>query len=260
MIKKIGAAVFCFAAVIALSGCSHITVLRTQELKEIQDRVDTLHSKNINLHTKLHEKQEKLDEQMKTTSEMLRIMRAEQQMHFTNLDRKISAVENNIFENQSQLSNLKQSTAEVSRRLEQQIANAEEAANLRKLQLEKLFEIAMGDFNAGRYDLAIGGFRDLATQFPESAEAPEAEYWIAESYFAKRDFETAEKAYFEFVKKHADGPRYCVALYKLGLTYGHQNKMRSREMVWRNLLNRCADSPEAQAVQAQLESEAAAGQ
>jgi len=255
MIKKIGAIAFCFIAAVVLSGCSHITVLRTQELKEVQDRVDTLHSKLTTLQYKLIEEQAKLYDQQKTNSEMLRIMRADQQMRFNDIDRKVSAIENNIFESHSQLSNLKQSTAEVSRRLEQKLANDEEAANLRKLQLEKLFEIAMGDFNAGRYDLAIGGFRDLATQFPESAEAPDAEYWIAESYYAKRDYESAEKAYFEFVKKYNDGPRYCVSLYKLGLAYGHQDKMRSREMVWRNLLNRCADSPEAQAVTQQLESE-----
>jgi len=261
MIKRISAIVFCCAAAVVFSGCSHITVLRTQELREVQrevqEKVDTLHAKIVVLQHRLIEEQVKLQDQQKTNSEMLRLMRADQQMRFNDIDRKVSAIENNIFESHSQLSNLKQSTAEVSRRLEQKLANDEEAAHIRKLQLEKLFEIAMGDFNAGRYDLAIGGFRDLAAQFPESAEAPEAEYWIAESYYAKRDYEAAEKAYFNFVKKHTDGARYCVSLYKLGLAYGNQEKMRSREMVWRNLLNRCADSPEAQAVKAQLESESA---
>ncbi|MDR2728332.1 MAG: outer membrane protein assembly factor BamD [Chitinispirillales bacterium] len=255
MIKKIGAIAICCAAAVVLSGCSHITVLRTQELKEVQDRVDTLHSKLSVLQTKLLEEQIKLQEEQKTNSEMLRLMRADQQMRFNDIDRKVSAIENNIFESHSQLSTLKQTTTEVSRRLEQKLANDEEAAHIRKLQLEKLFEIAMGDFNAGRYDLAISGFRDLAAQFPESAEAPDAEYWIAESYYAKKDYESAEKAYFDFVKKYTDGPRYCVSLYKLGLAYGHQEKMKSRDMVWRNLLNRCADSPEAQAVKTQLKSE-----
>jgi len=256
MIKRVGVILaFCLIASVGFSGCSYITVLRTQELVEIQNRVDTLYSKLASSQYKLLEEQMKLQDEQKNQTDMLRLMRADQQMRFNDIDRKVSAVENNITESHSQLSTLRQSTAEVNRRLEQKLANDEEAANLRKLQLEKLLEIAMGDFNAGRYDLAIGGFRDLATQFPESAEAPEAEYWIAESYYAKKDYESAEKAYFEFIKKHTDGPRYCVSLYKLGLAYGHQEKMRSREMIWRNLLNRCADSPEAKAAQAQLERE-----
>jgi len=255
MVKRISVIVFCFAAVAALSGCSHITVLRTKELVEVQDRVDTLYSKLATLQNKLLEEQVKLQEEQKTHSEMMRLVRADILMRFTDIDRRISGIETNIFESHSQLSTLRQTTTEVSRRLEQKLANDEEAANLRKLQLEKLFEIAMGDFNAGRYDLAISGFRDLATQFPESAEAPEAEYWVAESFYAKKDYEAAEKAFFDFVKKYTDGPRYCVALYKLGLAYGHQDKLRSREMIWRNFMNRCPDSPEVQAAKAQLESE-----
>ncbi|MDR0305524.1 MAG: outer membrane protein assembly factor BamD [Chitinispirillales bacterium] len=243
----------CCIAAIVFSGCSKITILRVQELKEVQSRVDTLHSELAALQAKLLEEQVKFREEQKTNIEMLRLLRADQQMRFNDIDRKVSAIENNIFETGSQLSTLKQTTTEVSRRLEQKLANDEEAANIRKLQLEKLFEIAMGDFNAGRYDLAIGGFRDLAAQFPETAEAPEAEYWIAESYYAKKDYENAERAYFEFIKKYPDGSRYCVSLYKLGLAYGHQEKTRSRDMVWRNLLGRCANSQEAQAVKTLME-------
>jgi len=192
VIRKICVIACCLTAIV-LSGCSRITMLRVQELKEIQERVDTLYVRLATTQAQLLEEQTKFREEQKTNSEMLRLIRADQQMRFNEINRTVSAIQNNLSENQSQLSTLKQTTTEVSRRLEQRLANDEEAANIRRLQLEKLFEIAMGDFNAGRYDLAISGFRDLAVQFPEAAEAQEAEYWIAESFYAKRDFENAEK-------------------------------------------------------------------
>jgi tol-pal system protein YbgF len=172
-------------------------------------------------------------------------------MRFDAIDRKVSAIENNVSESHSKLSRLDRQTAEVGRKLEERIAQEDEASTARKLQLEKLFEIAISDFNAGRYDQAIGGFRDFIKQFPEAPQAVDAEYWIAESYYAKKEFATAEKEYFEFVKKNGSHSKYCVSLYKLGSAYEYQGKTKSRDMVWNNLLERCPNTPEAQAVKAQ---------
>jgi tol-pal system protein YbgF len=106
----------------------------------------------------------------------------------------------------------------------------------------------MSDFNAGRYDLAVSGFRDFAKQFPEAPQTIDAEYWIAEAYYAKKEYDTAEKEYMDFVKKYPDGGKYCVAVYKLGLVYENQDKTKRRDFAWKNLLDRCPDSPEAQVV------------
>ena len=244
---------FCCAAAVVFSGCSKITY-RTHSLilDELNERIDSL---NIELAERQNQmmaglmaEQKKLMEEQQTNIEMLRLLRADQQMRFSEIDRKVSAIENNVFESQSRLSKLDRQTAEVGRQLSQKLANDEESANQRKLQLEKLFEIAMSDFNAGRYELAVSGFRDFVKQFPEAPQTIDAEYWIAEAYYAKKEYDTAEKEYFEFVKKHPDGSKYCVSLYKLGLTYEHQDKTKSRDMVWKNLLERCPSSPEAQVV------------
>ena len=248
MAKFFKALALCCAAAVVFSGCSKITVLRVKELQAVQDRVDSLHSELVEHQIRLLAEQRRLMEEQQTNIEMLRLLRADQQMRFSEINRKVSAIENNVFESQSRLSRLDRQTAEVGRKLEQKLANDEESANQRRLQLEKLFEIAMGDFNAGRHDLAVSGFRDFVKQFPDAPQTIDAEYWIAEAYYAKKEYETAEKEYFEFVKKHPDGAKYCVSLYKLGLAYEYQEKMKSRDMVWRNLLERGGNSPEAQAV------------
>jgi TolA-binding protein len=201
---------------------------------------------------KLLAEQNKLLEEQKTIAEILRLLRADQVVRFNQIDRKVSAIESNLLESHSRISRLDQQTAEVHRRLERRLALEDEAANQLQLQIEKLFEIAMGDFNAGRYDIAIGGFQDLITQFSDSPFAVDAEYWIAESHFAKRDYAAAEKAYFDFIRNRPDAAKNCASLYKLGLAYERQEKIRSRDMVWGNLLDRCPDAQETQAVREQM--------
>ena len=243
----------CCAAAALFSGCSKITY-KTHRLvlQELNDRIDSLNTelteRQNQMSAELLAEQKKLMEEQQTSTEMLRLLRADQQMRFGEIDRKVSAIENNVSESQSRLSKLDRQTAEVGRQLSQKLANDEEAANQRKLQLEKLFEIAMSDFNAGRYDLAVSGFRDFAKQFPEAPQTIDAEYWIAEAYYAKKEYDTAEKEYMDFVKKYPDGGKYCVAVYKLGLVYENQDKTKRRDLVWKNLLDRCPDSPEAQVV------------
>jgi tol-pal system protein YbgF len=216
---------------------------------------DTLSADLAAAQTKLIEEQNKLlaemramFEEQKTASEMLRLMRADLLVRFNEIDRKASAIARGTEENSSRLSQMDRKTSEISRRQEQMASAAEDAVNQRKVQMEQLFGIAMSDFNAGRYDLAVSGFTDFVKQFPEAPQTPDAEYWIADAHFAKKEFGVAEKEYMQLIKKYPDGAKSCAVFYKLGLVYEQQEKKKSMEMVWNNLLQRCPDSEEAQSV------------
>jgi len=216
---------------------------------------DTLRNDLIAAQAKIIEEQNQLLaaqsamlEEQKTASEMLRLMRADLTLRFNDIDRKVTAIERNLSESQSRISRLDEKTSGLTRRIEQKLASEEDAANQRKVQMEMLFGVAMGDFNAGRYDVAVSGFTDFVKQFPDAPQAPDAEYWIAESRFAKKEYEAAEKEYMQIIKKYPEGSRSCAVFYKLGLVYEQLGKNKSMDMVWNNLLQRCPDSEEAQAV------------
>ncbi len=220
------------------SGCSNLTILRTRELQAVRERADSLYAEITALQMKLLEEQ-------KANSELLRLLRADQQLRFEEIERKVSQIENNLNENQSRLSSIDEKTTEINNRFQKKLEEETEPAVRRKLQSEWLFEVAMEDFNAGRYDLALNGFRQIVGSYPDAPLSPEAEYWVGECHYAKKEYQSAEKVYMEIIRKYPQGTRFCVTLYKLGLIYDHQKKLKSRDLVWKNLLEQCAASEEA---------------
>jgi tol-pal system protein YbgF len=223
-----------------LQGCAHITMLRTEELRQVQAHVDSLNAEIARAHVAIVKNQ-------KRESELLRMIRADMQVRFGELDRRIAALEGGISESQARLSKIDEKTQEIRDRWAEQARIDSAESNARTAEIEKLFQIAYGDFTAGRYDLALGGFEDLITRFPESSAAEEAAYWGAECYYVQKDYAKAELRYLAYVKDYPQGKKVCAALYKLGLLYEKQKKSKHKGMVWDKLKLQCPDSEEAKA-------------
>ncbi len=74
----------------------------------------------------------------------------------------------------------------------------------------QIFNAAYGDYNQGKYDLAVSGFQNCLQQYPSSLMASKSQYWLGESYLAKGDL---DKALSEFEKvvtmypKNAEVPK-----------------------------------------------------
>jgi tol-pal system protein YbgF len=225
-----------FAIILAgFSGCSSITVLRTKEMKA---QSDTLYMRIDSLNLKILEKQA-------TQEELLRLIRADMQLRFNEIEKKIEDLASGLSENQYRLSRLDEKTADFQKQLQAKLAAESLAVVSKSEETQKLFQIATSDFNAGRFDIAVSGFQDLITRFPESEESKDAQYWIAECLYAKKQFEEAEKGYLLYFKQNQKGSKVCVVLYKLGMTYEKLNKSKSRDLVWKKLRDQCPDSEEA---------------
>ncbi|HJU04348.1 MAG TPA: tetratricopeptide repeat protein, partial [Nitrospiraceae bacterium] len=57
------------------------------------------------------------------------------------------------------------------------------------------FNLAYNDYLNGRYDLAVTGFQRFLRDFPTTSLAPNAHYWIGESYFSLKDYGHAMQAF-----------------------------------------------------------------
>lgn len=68
---------------------------------------------------------------------------------------------------------------------------APSAPQLDPLVESRTYEMAFNQFREANYAGAIAGFRGFLKAYPDSALAPNAQYWVGYSYYALKDFKTA---------------------------------------------------------------------
>ena len=159
-----------------LQSCSSITVLRTREIAAVQDT----------LKIQIASLDKKISDQQQQQNELLRLIRADQQVRFSELEQRFTELGSNLSENQYRLSKIYENTSDVQKQLEAKLAADSTAAKTQKSEIEKLFQIASDDFNAGRFDIARSGFQDIATRFSEALQGQESQFWWGSASMQKK--------------------------------------------------------------------------
>jgi tol-pal system protein YbgF len=77
---------------------------------------------------------------------------------------------------------------------------------------------------AGSYSIAITGFKDFLSNYPQSPLAENAQYWLGEAYYVNHDYDPAAEAFRAALKKWPDGRKAADALLKLGFTQFEQKQ------------------------------------
>lgn len=70
-----------------------------------------------------------------------------------------------------------------------------------------------------RYADAARGFSEFLDQYPNSVYAPNAQYWLAETYYVTRDFETALRFFNELLERFPGSNKQGDALLKIGFSH-----------------------------------------
>ena len=83
------------------------------------------------------------------------------------------------------------------------------------------YEAAFAVLKAGQYDASARQFADFLQQFPEGALAPNALYWLGESYYATQNYELAAAQFRGLLQRYPGDQKAPGALLKLDLSqYG----------------------------------------
>ena len=82
---------------------------------------------------------------------------------------------------------------------------------------QRMFDLAMGDYMGGQWELAIEGFEAYLQGYPQSERADEAVFYIGESHYSDSRFEDAVEAYEQVLLNYPDGDMVPQASYKRGL-------------------------------------------
>jgi tol-pal system protein YbgF len=83
---------------------------------------------------------------------------------------------------------------------------------------DQLYHEAFKHLEAGDYAAAERGFQSFVQRYPKHVLAGNAQYWLGESYYARRDYQKAVTAFAEGYKVYKTSPKGPDNLLKLGIT------------------------------------------
>jgi len=117
---------------------------------------------------------------------------------------------------------------------------------------DQLFAAAYGDYSRGNYDLAISEFRQYVETYPTSEMADNAQYWIGEALFAKRQFNEAIVELDKVSTLFPKGDKVPAARFKKALALNEQGQPDAARAEFQALIKLYPRSNEAALARQQL--------
>jgi tol-pal system protein YbgF len=84
---------------------------------------------------------------------------------------------------------------------------------------EAAYRDAFSLLRSGEYDRAVTAFNDFQASFPNSQYGDNAQYWLAEAHYAKRNFAAAVTEYQKMLVNYPASRKQSHAMLKLGYSY-----------------------------------------
>lgn len=100
------------------------------------------------------------------------------------------------------------------------------------------YDIAFDALKAGRYDQSAELFQAFIDTYPGGAYAPNALYWLGESYYATRNFGLAQEQFQALVGRYPTHDKAPGALLKLGLSQFGDGRVREAEATLQQVMSR----------------------
>jgi len=114
------------------------------------------------------------------------------------------------------------------------------------------YRLAMNDYNSGNFDLALAGFQNYLVQFPETSQASNAQYWVGQCYYAKKDFTKAIDVFVKFIKTYPKSEKVPGAELKIGYSYLSENNNAKAKVWLSKVVKEHPDTDEAEHAKAKL--------
>lgn len=118
----------------------------------------------------------------------------------------------------------------------------------------ELYEASLQQFRRGAYGTARSGLQEFLSRFPNHDLAPDAQYYVAESFAESGEPERALEAYGRVVELFPDSRRAASALYKSGRIELERGNTEDARIFFSRVVQGYPDSPEASLARDRLQS------
>ncbi len=118
---------------------------------------------------------------------------------------------------------------------------------------QELYEFAKKLFDDGEKENARIQFENFINKYPDSDNADNARFWIADSYYSEKWFEKAILEYQQVLEKYPDSNKTAAARLKQGYAFAELGEKANARLILKELLKKHPDSNEARYAQKKLE-------
>lgn len=99
------------------------------------------------------------------------------------------------------------------------VADRDKRSASQTIEPSDAYRLAKNDYDKGNFELALAGFQNYISQFPDTSQADKAQYWIGECYYSQKDFAKAIVAFGKVIKNYPKSSKVPGAKLKIGLSY-----------------------------------------
>ncbi|GEM_PF-667126 len=121
------------------------------------------------------------------------------------------------------------------------------------LEPDQVYNQAYNDYLMGNFDLAITGFQDFVTNYPNNEYSDNALHYLGVAFMEQGRFEQAIQAFDQVINLHPKGDKTPVAFYKKALAYQDLQKNEESIDTLRKLITLYPESQEAKLAAQELE-------
>ncbi len=114
-----------------------------------------------------------------------------------------------------------------------------------ELSENELYTVSKQAFDAGDFETARKGFKNLIDKFPNSAHADNAQFWIGEIYYSEKWYEKAILEYQKVIENYPKGNKVPASLLKQGFAFLNLGDKANARLILKELVKKYSKSTEA---------------
>jgi tol-pal system protein YbgF len=111
---------------------------------------------------------------------------------------------------------------------------------------QKLYDDAQIDFKGKHYEEAKQKFEKFTVDFPKHTLAPNAYFWIGETFYAEKKYEDAILAYENFLKKYPSHDKARAAMLKQAYSFIEIGDKKTGKVILERIIEKYPQSAEAE--------------
>ena len=183
-------------------------------------------------------------------------MRADMGQRVSGLERQLQILDTRITEGDRQFSTLVQKLEGIQAMLG---ASARPDTSMTEGPLSQavvpgdLYDLALGDYQRGNYDVAVRQFTQYLEYFPESALADDAQYYIGDCYYTQSLYTQALDAYETLLKTYPEGNKVPTTLLKISFVKLARKEQAEARTYLERVIREYPNSEEAQLARMRLD-------